>query len=69
MNEMLGLTLIELTDAVKARKISPVELMEAVLETFEIMKDPTWAQMLADSVEDIRAGRVRDHEAVKKEFL
>ena len=32
MNELLTLTLIELTDAIKARKASPVELMEVVLQ-------------------------------------
>ena len=53
----------------KAFAVVDLELMEAVLETFEIMKDPTWAQMLADSVEDIRAGRTHDHEDVRKEFL
>jgi aspartyl-tRNA(Asn)/glutamyl-tRNA(Gln) amidotransferase subunit A len=31
MNELLALTLIELTDALKTRKASPVELMEVVL--------------------------------------
>ena len=32
MNELLALTLIELTEAIRARKASPVELMEAVID-------------------------------------
>jgi len=35
MHELLGLTLIELTDALRARKASPVELMKAVLARIE----------------------------------
>ncbi|MBW2142241.1 MAG: amidase [Deltaproteobacteria bacterium] len=35
MNELLGLTLIELTEAIKTRKASPVELMEAILSRVE----------------------------------
>ena len=31
MNELLGLTLIELTERLKSRRASPVELMNAVL--------------------------------------
>jgi len=31
MNELLGLTLIELTERLRARRVSPVELMDAVL--------------------------------------
>lgn len=35
MNELLALTLIELTEAIKTRKSSPVELMEAVLSRID----------------------------------
>jgi aspartyl-tRNA(Asn)/glutamyl-tRNA(Gln) amidotransferase subunit A len=35
MNELLSLSLVDLTDAVGARKVSPVELMEAVLARIE----------------------------------
>ena len=31
MNELLGLTLIELTERLRARQVSPIELMDAVL--------------------------------------
>ena len=46
-----------------------IELMQAVLETLEILKDPEALQMLQQSLEDIRAGRLYDHEDVKKEML
>ncbi len=35
MSELLALTLTELTDAIRTRKVSPVELMEAVLARIE----------------------------------
>ena len=35
MNELLALTLIQLTEAIKSRKTSPVELMEAVLSRID----------------------------------
>jgi len=35
MHELLGLTLIELTEALRARKASPVDLMQAVLARIE----------------------------------
>ncbi|UCD57557.1 MAG: amidase, partial [Candidatus Hydrogenedentota bacterium] len=35
MNELLALTLIELTEAIRTRKASPVELMEAVLSRID----------------------------------
>ena len=35
MNELLALTLVELTEAIRNRKASPVELMESVLSRIE----------------------------------
>jgi len=35
MNELLGLSLIELVEAIQARKTSPVELMEAVISRID----------------------------------
>ena len=46
-----------------------IEFLSAVLETIEIMSDPESYQMFIDSVEDIKQGRVHDHEDVKKELL
>jgi PHD/YefM family antitoxin component YafN of YafNO toxin-antitoxin module len=46
-----------------------IELMQACLETLEILEDPEAIQMLRQSLEDIRAGRLHDHEDVKQEVL
>jgi len=35
MNELLGLTLVELTETLRARKSSPVDLMKAVLSRID----------------------------------
>jgi PHD/YefM family antitoxin component YafN of YafNO toxin-antitoxin module len=53
----------------KAFAIVDKELLEAVLETIEILSDPNATKMLQDSLEDIRAGRLHDHEDVKSELL
>jgi len=42
--------------------------MQAVLETLEILNDPKALLMLQQSLEDIQAGRIFDHEDVKKEL-
>lgn len=44
------------------------ELLETVLETIEILSDPAAFRMLQESLEDVRAGRLRDHEDVKREL-
>lgn len=46
-----------------------IDWMQAVLETLEILNDPAALRMLQQSLEDIRAGRLYDHEDVKKELL
>jgi hypothetical protein len=45
------------------------DLMRVVLETLEILKDPDALQMLEQSLEDIRFGRLYDHEDVRKARL
>jgi PHD/YefM family antitoxin component YafN of YafNO toxin-antitoxin module len=45
-----------------------LEYLSAVRETIEILSDPEAMQMLHQSIEDIRAGRLHDHEDVEKEF-
>ncbi|MEZ6234845.1 MAG: type II toxin-antitoxin system prevent-host-death family antitoxin [Phycisphaerales bacterium] len=45
-----------------------VEFLEAVLETIEIVSDPESFRQFQQSLDDIRRGRVRDHDAVKKEL-
>ena len=46
-----------------------LEYFSAVLETLEILADPESLKMLHDSIADIRAGRLHDHEDVKRELL
>jgi antitoxin YefM len=48
----------------KAFAVVDMDLMETVLETLEILKDPDALKMLHDSLEDIRAGRLIDHEDI-----
>lgn len=46
-----------------------LEFLSTVLETIEIMTDPESYKMFMDSLEDIKHGRVYDHEDVKRELL
>lgn len=52
----------------KAFVIVDVDCMSALLETLEIMSDPESHQMFMASLEDIRQGRLHDHEDVKREL-
>ena len=45
------------------------ELLETIMETIEILSDPTASKMLQQSLEDLRAGRVHSQEDVKRELL
>jgi antitoxin YefM len=53
----------------RAFAVVDMELMEAVLETLEILQDPNALRMLQDSLADIRAGRTYDHEDIERELL
>jgi hypothetical protein len=44
-------------------------LLQAVLETIEILSDPDGLELLREGLRDIRAGRLHDHEDVKRELL
>ena len=46
-----------------------IEYLSTVMETLEILADPESLNMLQDSIADIRAGRLHDHEDVKRELL
>ncbi|MBX3364160.1 MAG: type II toxin-antitoxin system Phd/YefM family antitoxin [Phycisphaeraceae bacterium] len=46
-----------------------LEFLSTVLETIEIVSDPESYRMFMESLEDIRQGRIHDHEDVKKELL
>lgn len=45
------------------------ELLETVLATIEIVSDPEALQMLQQSLDDIRSGRLHSHDDVKRELL
>lgn len=45
------------------------DYLSAVLETMEILADPNAMQLLQESLDDIRAGNVQDHDDVEKELL
>lgn len=45
------------------------DYLEALIETVNVLGDPEAMSMLARSIEDIKAGRLHDHEDVKKELL
>ena len=53
----------------RAFAVVDLELMEAVIETFEILNDPEALKMLQCSLADITAGRLHDHDDVKRELL
>lgn len=52
----------------KAFAIVDVECISAMLETLEIMSDPESFRMFMSSLEDIRDGRLHDHDDVEKEL-
>lgn len=45
-----------------------IDEYESLKETLEIMSDPELTQAIKEGEEDIRAGRVKDWEDVKKEL-
>lgn len=45
------------------------ELLQTIMETIEILSDPDAFEMLQKSLQDIRAGRLHDHEDVKSEMF
>lgn len=46
-----------------------VDYLETLIETVQILEDPEARAMLAASLEDIRKGRLVDHESLKRELL
>ncbi|HUY35329.1 MAG TPA: type II toxin-antitoxin system Phd/YefM family antitoxin [Pirellulales bacterium] len=52
----------------RAFAVVDTELLQTVLETIEILSDPDTCKMLQQSLQDIRAGRLHDHENVKSEL-
>lgn len=52
----------------KAFAVVDLDYLSAVIETVEVLADPEAMQMLRDSIADIRAGRLYDHDDVEKEL-
>jgi len=52
----------------KAFAVINLEYLQTVLETIDILSDPDALQMLQKSLDDIREGRVYDHDDVVEEF-
>ena len=53
----------------KALAMVDPETMQTLIDTLEILKDPNAFRMLQESLEDIRMGRLHDHDDVKRELL
>ena len=52
----------------KAFAVVDMELMEAVLETLDILQDPNALAMFQASLADVKAGRMHDHADIEREF-
>lgn len=52
----------------KAFAVVDLEYLEAVMETMEILSDPDALEMLRQSIRDVQAGRIYDHDDVVKEL-
>jgi PHD/YefM family antitoxin component YafN of YafNO toxin-antitoxin module len=52
----------------KAFAVVNLEYLSAVIDTVDILADPEAMRMLKESVDDIRAGRLHDHDDVEKEL-
>lgn len=53
----------------RAFAVVDTDLLQTVLETIEILSDPDALEMFQEGLRDIRAGRLHDHEDVKREIL
>jgi PHD/YefM family antitoxin component YafN of YafNO toxin-antitoxin module len=52
----------------KAFAVVNLDYLSAVIDTVDILADPEAMRMLKESVDDIRAGRLHDHDDVEKEL-
>ena len=53
----------------EAFAVVDLEFLQTILETIEIMQDKESYDMLQRSLDDIREGRLHDHDDVKRELL
>lgn len=52
----------------KVFAVVDTEMLQTIIETIDILSDPEAFNMLQQSLQDIRAGRLLDHEDVKREL-
>ena len=45
-----------------------VDYLATIMETMEVLADPDTLKLLEQSINDIREGRLHDHEDIKREF-
>ena len=65
-----GARIIKITRHGKeAFAVIDLDYLQTVIETIEIFHDPEALKMLVTSLEDIRLGRLHDHEDVKRELM
>jgi PHD/YefM family antitoxin component YafN of YafNO toxin-antitoxin module len=53
----------------RAFAVVNLDVLEALLETLEILQDGDALKMLQESLADIQAGRLHDHDDIKREML
>ncbi len=53
----------------EAFAVVDLDYLSALMETLEVLADPEAMKMLQQSIEDIREGRLHDHEDVKRELM
>ena len=66
MNELLTLSLVDLTEAIRTRKTSPVELMEAVLSRIEEANPALNAVVAAREGEELMADATQAEQRIMK---
>ncbi|MSU76719.1 MAG: type II toxin-antitoxin system Phd/YefM family antitoxin [Gemmataceae bacterium] len=52
----------------RAFAVVDMELMEAVLETLDILQDPNALSMFQASLADVKAGRMHDHSEIERDL-
>jgi PHD/YefM family antitoxin component YafN of YafNO toxin-antitoxin module len=53
----------------QAFAVVDIEYLSALKETIEILSDPEAMEMLRKSIDDVREGRLHDHDDVQDELL
>jgi len=53
----------------RAFAVVNVDYLSTIMETLEILADSETLEFLKKSIDDIKEGRLHDHEDIKREFL